>query len=255
MATRLGVTAELRDDYSLVLGTGEVSVLDMASAYSTFADRGMHIDPYVIRRVESSSGEVLFDASTDVEGEQVISEEVADTVNSVLSGVLVRGTGQGANIGVAAAGKTGTTTDSRDAWFAGYTCNLTAAVWMGYEQPRPMEDFRGEEVSGGTWPAQIWADFMSEATAADQECEFPATDAGERLANQSLAGQRTTTTDPSQRRSTTTTSPVGSTTSVPQSTTTTQAPTTTAPPPSTTAAPPSTTAAPPTTAVAAAGGG
>lgn len=241
MANRLGVTAELRNDYSLVLGTGEVSVMDMASAYSTFADRGVHIDPYVIRRVESSRGEVLFDAATDVEGEQVISEEVADTVNSVLSGVLITGTGRGANIGVPAAGKTGTTTDSRDAWFAGYTCNLTAAVWMGYEQPQPMDDFRGDEVSGGTWPARIWADFMSEATADDEECEFPPTDAGERLVNQSLAGQRTTTTLPSQRQTTTTTSSVGSTTSVPPSTTTAPAPTTTA--------------APPTTAAAGAGGG
>jgi penicillin-binding protein 1A len=244
MANRLGVTAELRDDYSLVLGTGEVSVMDMASAYSTFADRGEHTDPYVIRRVETADGEVLFDAAIDVEGEQVISEEVADTVNSVLSGVLIGGTGQGANIGVPAAGKTGTTTDSRDAWFTGYTCNLTAAVWMGYEQPRPMEDFRGEEVSGGTWPAQIWADFMSEATAADGECEFPPTDVGERLVNQSLSSQRTTTTQPSAQASTTTTSPVGSTTSVPRSTTTTAAPPTTAAP-STTAVPP-TTAAPPT---------
>ena len=251
MANRLGVSAELRDDYSLVLGTGEVSVLDMASAYSTFADRGLHIDPYVIRRVESSDGEVLFDADTDVEGEQVISEDVADTVNSVLSGVLVKGTGQGANIGVVAAGKTGTTTDSKDAWFAGYTCELTAAVWMGYEQPQPMETFRGEEVSGGTWPATIWADFMSEATADDQECEFPTTDAGERLVNQSLSGQRTTTTDPSQRRSTTsTTSPSGSSTSVPRSTTTTQAPPTTSAP--TTVAPPTTAA--PTTVAPAPGG-
>ena len=105
MANRLGVTAELRDDYSLVLGTGEVSVIDMASAYSTFADRGAHIDPYVIRRVESSSGEVLFDASTDLEPEQVITEEVADTVNSVLSGVLIAGTGQAANLGTPAGGQ------------------------------------------------------------------------------------------------------------------------------------------------------
>jgi penicillin-binding protein 1A len=250
MANRLGVSAELRDDYSLVLGTGEVSVLDMASAYSTFADRGEHIDPYVIRRVESSDGEVLFDASTDVEGEQVISAEVADTVNSVLSGVIQKGTGKGANVGIVAAGKTGTTTDSKDAWFAGYTCQLTAVVWMGYEQPQAMETFRGEEVSGGTWPAAIWADFMSEAAADDPGCEFPTTDAGERLVNQSLSGQRTTTTSPSQRRtSTSTTAPSGSSTSAPRSSSTTQAPATTAAP--TTAAP---TTAAPTTAAPAPGG-
>jgi membrane peptidoglycan carboxypeptidase len=122
---------------------------------------------------------------------------------------------------------------------------------MGYEQPQPMETFRGEEVSGGTWPATIWADFMSEATADDQAREFPTTDAGERPVNQSLSGQRTTTTDPSQRRSTTsTTSPSGSSTSVPRSTTTTQAPPTTAAP--TTVAPPTTAA--PTTVAPAPGG-
>ena len=255
MAGRLGVSAELRDDYSLVLGTGEVSVLDMASAYSTFAGRGQHVDPYVIRRVESSDGEVLFDATRDVRKEQVIAPEVADTVNSVLSGVLVKGTGKGANIGIPAAGKTGTTTDSRDAWFAGYTCHLTAAVWMGYEQPKPMETFRGEEVSGGTWPATIWADFMSGATDGDDECEFPSTDFGERLTNQSLSGQRTTTSVRPTPTTSTTTAVDGSspsTTEAPTDTTvrppTTRPPATTAAP--TTAAPTTTTQAPPTTAVA-----
>ncbi len=249
MATRLGVEAELRPDYALVLGTNEVSVLDMASAYSTFADRGKHTEPYFIRRVENADGEVLFDASTEVKPDQVISEPVADTVNSVLSGVLIKGTGASANIGRVAAGKTGTTTDSKDAWFVGYTCTLTAAVWMGHEQPQAMEEFKGEEVSGGTWPARIWHDFMDEATEDDEtDCEFPATDVGERLVNENLEWARTTTTVPS-RRSTTTTAPDADTSSsVPRSsTTTTAAPrsttTTTAAPPATT-----TTAAPPTSA-------
>ncbi len=242
MANRLGITAELRDDYSLVLGTGEVSVLDMASAYSTFADRGRHIDPYVIRRVESSDGEVLFDASIDVPSDQVISQETADTVNSVLSGVLIKGTGSSANLGTPAAGKTGTTSDSKDAWFAGYTCNLTAAVWMGYEQPKPMKSYQGRAVSGGSFPATIWRDFMSEATDGDEACTFPPTDAGDKLVNQSLRRSTTTTSSPT-RRSTTTSS-------VPSSSTTTSAAPTTAAPattaaPTTTAAPPPTSAAPP----------
>ena len=139
MATRLGVRSELSPDYSLVLGTNEVSVLDMASAFSTFPARGLHVDPYVIRRVESADGEVLYDAATERQADQVISEEVADTVNSVLSGVLDEGTGAAAGLGRTAAGKTGTTSDARDAWFVGYSCELTAAVWMGYEQPRPMD--------------------------------------------------------------------------------------------------------------------
>jgi penicillin-binding protein 1A len=174
-------------------------------------------------------------------------------VNSVLSGVLIKGTGASANIGRVAAGKTGTTTDSKDAWFVGYTCTLTAAVWMGHEQPQAMEEFKGEEVSGGTWPARIWHDFMSEATEDDEtECEFPTTDAGERLVNQNLEWARTTTTVPSKRSTTTTSSPDADTSStVPRSSTSTTAPprsTTTAPAPTTT-----TTAAPPTTAPAVGG--
>ena len=248
MANRLGVRAELRPDYALVLGTNEVSVLDMASAYSTFADRGEHIEPYFIRRVENADGEVLFDASTEVRAEQVISEPVADTVNSVLSGVLIKGTGAGANIGRVAAGKTGTTTDSKDAWFVGYTCTLTAAVWMGHEQPQAMEDYKGEEVSGGTWPARIWHDLMSEATEDDDtDCEFPATDAGERLVNQNLEWARTTTTVPTKRSTTTTAPDSSSSSTVPGSSTSISVPrstTTTAPPATTTTAAPPTSAPP-----------
>lgn len=249
MAERLGVTAPLRDDYSLVLGTGEVSVMDMAAAYSTLAAGGQRTDPYVIRRVETASGEVLFDDATDVSSEQVVEREVADTVSSVLSGVPERGTGVGADIGVPAAGKTGTTTDSRDAWYAGYTCRMTAVVWMGYAQPETMVSVNGREVSGGSIPADIWADFMEVATDGDPECEFPETDAGERLVNQSLGSRRTTsTTAPTRRTSSTTTT----TTEAPVSTTTTAAPTTTAPPtttvPTTTSAPTTTAPPPPTSA-------
>ena len=251
MANRLGVSAELDPQYALVLGTEEVSVLDMASAYSTFADRGRHTPPFVIRRVEDANGQVLFEATTDVASTQVIDAEVADTVNSVLAGVLTKGTGVGAAMPTVAAGKTGTTTDSKDAWFAGYTCRLTAAVWMGYEQPEPMEEFKGEEVSGGTFPAKIWRQFMIEATEDDDACEFPETDFGKRVLNQNLAGRRSTTTTTRAGGSSTTGAPTGPTTTAGQATTTTAPRTTTTAAPPTTAAP-TTSAAPPTTAAPAA---
>jgi len=247
MANRLGITATLDPQYALVLGTEEVSVLDMASAYSTFADRGKHTPPYFIRRVEDSSGAVLFDATTGVKSEQVIDEGVADTVNSVLAGVLTKGTGHAAAIRTVAAGKTGTTTDSKDAWFAGYTCHLTSVVWMGYEQPKKMTTYRGKDVSGGTVPAEIWRQFMNAATKGDAGCQFPVTDFGKRILNQRLSGLRSTTTSSvvGAVTSTTAVGPGGSTsTAVPKTPTTTAAP---KPSPSTTAAPP-TTAAPSTTA-------
>src|SRR5690606_7906327 len=127
------------------------------------------------------------------------------------------------------------------------------AVWMGYEQPRPMDSFKGQTVSGGTVPARIWRDFMVEATANDPPCDFPEVDPDGRLVNQSLEWARSTTTEvPSDEvttttteadeveESTTTTSAPPSTTAPPTTeptTTTTTAPTTTAPPPSTTQPP------------------
>jgi penicillin-binding protein 1A len=236
MATRLGVRAQLDPVYSLVLGTEEVSVLDMASAYSTFANRGRHIEPYVITRIEDTDGDVLFDAATEVQPQQVISEEVADTVTTVLQGVILKGTGTRAGLKTPAAGKTGTTNDSKDAWFTGYTCNLTASVWMGYEQPREMKTYKGQTVAGGSFPAIIWRDFMSKATAGDAACRYPPTDAGTKILNSSLAlssGTTSTTTPKSStttspdRSSTTTSTPSGSTsTTVPRSTTTAAPPTT-----------------------------
>lgn len=229
MAKRLGVTAPLDPVYALVLGSEEVSVMDMASAYSTFADRGSHVEPYTIRRIEDASGTVLFDASTDVTRSQVIRQEVADTVTSVLAGVISKGTGKSAALRTVAAGKTGTTNDAKDAWFAGYTCNLTAAVWMGYEQPREMKTYKGQTVAGGTFPAKIWRDFMSKATADDEPCRYPNVDAGTRQLNSGLApSSATTTTVP--RSSTTSSTSTSTSTST---TTTTVAPTTTAAPPST----------------------
>jgi penicillin-binding protein 1A len=243
MANRLGVSAPLDPVYSLVLGTEEVSVLDMAAAYSTLARRGERIDPYVIRRIEDDEGNALFDAASEVVPRQVVSAEVADTVTTALLGVVSKGTGRSAALRVPAAGKTGTTNDAKDAWFTGYTCDLTASVWMGYRQPREMRSFRGRAVAGGTFPAQIWREFMAEATSGDDPCRFPAADAGDRVLNGGLSptGTPRTTTPRSTvpRSSTTTPGSTTTSTTAPRSTTT-AAPSTTVP--ATTAAP--TTAAP-----------
>ncbi|MFM7068568.1 MAG: transglycosylase domain-containing protein, partial [Actinomycetes bacterium] len=191
MGKRLGITAPLTPNYSLVLGTGEVSVLDMATAYSTFANRGVLRRPYVIRRIEDAAGRVLFDGEAGRSGEQVIDRKVADTVTTVLQGVLTKGTGTGAALRVLASGKTGTTQDAKDAWFSGYTCHLTATVWMGFEKPRPMKTYKGRRVTGGSFPATIWRTFMNRAVRGDRPCRYSPANAGTETLNQSLSADTT----------------------------------------------------------------
>jgi penicillin-binding protein 1A len=175
LAKRMGISAEVPDYPSIVLGTSSVSVLDMASAYSTFADNGEHVDPVVVARVTDAKGTVLYEAPN--ERERVLSEDVAQGVNWTLNQVVENGTGTGAKFGQPAAGKTGTTDEYRDAWFVGYTCSLTSAVWMGYPgapdtAPRYMNSVHGVQVTGGTFPATIWRKFMTEATKDLPSCPF-----------------------------------------------------------------------------------
>jgi penicillin-binding protein 1A len=176
MAKNLGITTPLAPNNSLVLGSGEVSVLDMASAYSTFADKGTHIEPIAVTRVEDSTGKVL--ESFPTRQTPVLSQTEAAKISYALQQVVLYGTGTNAQIDRAAAGKTGTTDDNKDAWFVGYVPQLTAAVWMGYPgfngQPVvPMENVHGETVAGGGLPAQIWAKFMRRALDGQDEQAFP----------------------------------------------------------------------------------
>jgi penicillin-binding protein 1A len=177
LAARMGISAEVPAFPSIVLGTPEVSVLDMASAYSTFANSGVHRGPWVVSKVTDADGTILWEAPTD--GERVLSEEVADTVSWVLHQVVERGTGKSARISQPVAGKTGTTDAYRDAWFVGYTCEMTTAVWVGYAgtETRYMQNVHGRKVAGGTYPAEIWHDYMAQIEGRLEPCRFerPAT--------------------------------------------------------------------------------
>ena len=158
MAHTLGVESELPIVPAIVLGAGEVSVLDMASAYTTFRDHGLHSQPVMIERVEDSRGNVIFEA--DDPPQQVISPEVADTVTTALRGVVSGGTGTAAQLsGWDVAGKTGTTQNNKDAWFVGYTCKVTAAVWVG-NVGGPGQEIEPLSGQGGTLAAPVWHEFM-----------------------------------------------------------------------------------------------
>jgi len=185
MAHQLGVTAPLQPVPSLVLGTDEVSVMDMASAYSTFANEGVRITPRVVVQVATSDGRIL--QPDQAQRTRVLTQEQAAVVDYCLQQVVKNGTGTGAAIGRPLAGKTGTTEHYSDAWFVGYTPHLTTAVWMGYpdKESHYMADVRGTGVTGGSLPADIFRRFMSVATEGQPTTDFPSPST---LGGKSVAG-------------------------------------------------------------------
>ena len=166
-ATRMGVTSPLEANLSLALGTSGVSPLDQAAGYATLADAGIHIDPTPIRVVRDSFGTPVLDNSYPQQTE-VVSAGTAYVMTTMLQSVINEGTGYpNAQIGRPAAGKTGTTSDYRDAWFVGYTPDLVAAVWIGNDDYHRMN-----ESYGGNIPARIWARFMKAALAKTPKHDF-----------------------------------------------------------------------------------
>jgi penicillin-binding protein 1A len=163
MANRLGIDASKLDGVpSMTLGTSDTNVLDMAEAFSVFANDGIHRTPRYISRVEDADGKLIYEAKpTDI---RAMSENNARTETQMLTGVIKDGTGTRARLDRPAAGKTGTNTDNYDAWFVGYTPQYTAAVWMGHPASAiAMNNVGGVRVQGGNYPAQIWAAFMKPA--------------------------------------------------------------------------------------------
>ncbi len=152
---------------SLALGAAESSPLEMASAYGTFANRGVRVAPTSILRVVDAEGNVLIDNRARV-GERILDEAVADNVTDVLTDVIESGTGKAAAIGRPAAGKTGTAQAYRAAWFVGYTPQLATAVWMGHaDRLASLRNVNGVgAVTGGSHPAVAWGEFMGRAHEA-----------------------------------------------------------------------------------------
>ncbi len=173
LAREMGISSHIVEGLSLALGTSEVSVLELASAYTTLANRGEHIEPTSIVEVATADGKVL-DRAQPVR-RKVLERRHADVVTYCLQQVVLRGSGTGAAFGRPLAGKTGTTQDYGDAWFAGYTPKLTAVVWMGYPQgnTKKMLNVRGRKVNGGSFPAAVFKRFMQAATKGVDTGAFP----------------------------------------------------------------------------------
>jgi len=170
-AKRMGIKTDIKPYPSIALGSENVSPLEMASAYSTLANQGVHNSPITIARIEDSLGNILYEA--EPVGVEVLTPEVAYATTKVLRSVAQYGTGRKAYFGRPIAGKTGTSQDYRDAWFVGYTPQLACSVWMGYyDRELPMNNVHGRRVFGGTFPAMIWKEFMSAALADEPVIDF-----------------------------------------------------------------------------------
>jgi penicillin-binding protein 1A len=186
----IGQCTDFQPHYAEVLGDVNATPLEMAGAYSTFANRGVYKRPDIITRIEQADQEghitVLYERQ--VQQTQVLSETQSDLVTHALQAVVSDGgTGASANIGKPMAGKTGTSQLNKNAWFAGFVPKLTAVVWMGYpdaDYPDPDSGtmtlwpmnqrgrlVHGKVATGGSFPAQIWKKFMTEATG-DSHDEF-----------------------------------------------------------------------------------
>jgi penicillin-binding protein 1A len=178
-ARRLGISSRIQTGPSIALGAVEVSPLEMAQAYSPFANGGYAAKGYGIERIRTAAGKILYDHNVArAPRVSVIGTPALPEMNAMMREVIATGTGTRARIGgYDLAGKTGTTSDYRDAWFVGFTGGFTAAVWVGRDDNTPMK-----KVTGGGAPAEIWHGFMAAALP--------------RLAVQAIPGDPAVTQDP-----------------------------------------------------------
>ena len=178
LAERMGIRTSVSTNPAMVLGGLKegVTPLEMAAAYSTIANRGKrvsgtfaasHLGPVAFTRVQRGGS---VDKNKPL-SKRVFSTSVGDQMREIMHGVVMYGTGVQANVSQFAAGKTGTTENYGDAWFVGFTDKYTVAVWVGYpDRLRYMKtEYHGGPVAGGTFPAEIWHDFMTSAIAIDLE--------------------------------------------------------------------------------------
>jgi penicillin-binding protein 1A len=188
-AQRLGIQSELPMVPSLALGTGEVTLLELTTAYTAFANHGMMAAPRLITRVEDPDGTLVYSGAE--RHTQAISRTTAYLMSSMLSDVVSSGTGARARIAgfkLPAAGKTGTTDDFADAWFVGYTPRIVTGIWFGLDKPAPiMRDGLAGKVA-----VPAWAQFMRAATAGAKPEWFDMPSDVEKLAICRISGARAT---------------------------------------------------------------
>jgi penicillin-binding protein 1A len=173
-ATRMGIWSPLDPYLPLAIGVSDVSPLEMASAYSVFATRGMRTEPFAIRKIQDASGRTVFEQKAVTW--RALDESVAEKMHGMLKAVIQSGTAAGIRwmLKFEAAGKTGTSNEYIDAWFVGYSNDMSAAVWAGNDKAISTKGRNSRGVHGATIPSPVWARFMQKAQpimTAAQEAE------------------------------------------------------------------------------------
>ena len=171
VARRVGISSPLNADLTLALGTSDLSLLELTSAYSALANQGVWVEPTAIRYVTDAQGKLLFEGVP--QGTEAMAPAVAYVITHMLEGVVERGTGQGANVlGRAIAAKTGTSNDYSNAWFIGFTPHVVTGVWVGYDRPRSL----GRDETGSRVAVPIWTSYMSKVLTHTAKEDFPVPD-------------------------------------------------------------------------------
>ncbi len=179
-AYRLGINSLLEPNASIALGTSEVSVLELVTAYATFANGGLGISPHVVERVRGTDGKTLYARSNQNLG-RIVDPRYVAMMNAMMHETLVNGTARKADLpGWAAAGKTGTSQDFRDAWFIGYTSHLVTGIWLGNDDNTPTR-----KATGGGLPVEIWSRFMKTAHQGIAPAALPGVGGGGWVASSS----------------------------------------------------------------------
>ncbi|MGB3761558.1 MAG: PBP1A family penicillin-binding protein, partial [Rivularia sp. (in: cyanobacteria)] len=164
LAHNMGIESEIKPVISMALGSNEVNLLELTSAYGTFANKGTHIKPHGITRVLSRNGEVVW--SADFKGKRALDADSSAITTWMLRNVVTSGTATRAQFGRPAAGKTGTTDEARDLWFVGFIPQLVTGVWLGNDNNKPTN-------GDSTTAAYTWQQFMKEATDGMPVEKFP----------------------------------------------------------------------------------
>lgn len=166
MAIKLGLTGKMPTHPSISLGTNETTLLEMTSAYAVLANGGKGVLPYGVLSIRTNGGKQIYKRQSSGLG-TLLSPRTVNQMRDVMRTAIQTGTGKAANPGFAAAGKTGTTQDYRDAWFIGYTPNLVTGVWFGNDSGTPTK-----KVTGSNLPAYAWKDFMVNSLGKNQTLAF-----------------------------------------------------------------------------------